>query len=134
MNIIDIINDFDVFDEKGNLVKYKHIIEYKVNDGYQDVSYTTGIFPYWSHKTKRVKTKSDASKYLINQTKDYILEFDNEIAVFKLTIKVNECQEWVKITQSLSKDKINLTKFVTILVTKLKTKSDELSRDNSCSF
>ena len=134
MNIIEIVNEFDVFDEKGNLVKYKHIIEHKINQGYQDVSYTTGFFGYWSYKTKQVKVTSDASKYLINETKDFRLEFDNEIAVFKLTIKVNECWEWVKITQSLAKDKLGLTKFITRLVNKVRNADEQLSRNSSSLF
>jgi hypothetical protein len=134
MNIIEIVNEFDVFDEKGNLVKYNHLTENKINEGYQDVTYTTGIFPYWTTKTKRVKVRSDASKYLIKQTKDFILEFDNEIAVFKLTIKVNECWEWVTITQSLSKDKLGLTKFITKLVNKVRNTDEQLSRNSSSYF
>lgn len=133
MNIIEIVNEFDVFDEKGKLVKYNHIIDYKLSQGYQDVTYTTGFFPYWSSKTKKVKVTSDASKYLINDTKDFRLEFDNEIAVFKLTIKINECWEWVKITQSASKDKLTLTTFVTRLVKKVR-KVDEQYRNHSSHF
>jgi hypothetical protein len=134
MNIIEIVNEFDVFDEKGNLVKYNHLTENKINEGYQDVTYTTGIFPYWTTKTKRVKVRSDASKYLINETKDFRLEFDNEIAVFKLTIKVNECSEWVKITQSSTKDKLGLTKFITRLVNKVRNTDEQLSRNSSSYF
>ena len=133
MNIIEIVNEFDVFDEKGKIVKYLHVTEHKVNQGYQDVTYTTGIFPYWSSKTKKVKTTSDASKYLINETKDFRLEFNNEIAVFKLTIKVGECLEWVKITKEASKDKIGLTKFI-IQVLKKVRKSDEQYRNHSSHF
>lgn len=133
MNIIEIVNEFDVFDEKGNIVKYLHITEPKLNQGYQYITYTTGIFPYWSTKTKRIKTTSDGSKYLINDTKYFRLEFDNETAVFKLTIKVNECWEWVKITQSLSKDKLGLTKFITQLVKKVRN-SDEQYRNPSSHF
>jgi hypothetical protein len=134
MNIIEIVNEFDVFDEKGKLVKYLHITEPKLNQGYQDVTYTTGIFPYWSTKTKRIKTTSDGSKYLINETKDFRLEFDNEIRVFKLTIKVNECWEWIKITQSLSKDKLGLTKFITQLVNKVRKSDEQFSRNSSSHF
>ena len=133
MNIIEIVNEFDIFDEKGKIVKYNHITEHKINQGYQDVTYSTGSFPYWSTKTKRVKTTSDGSKYLINETKDFRLEFDNEIAVFKLTIKVNECWEWVRITQHATKDKIELTKYITQLVKKVR-KSDEQYRDLSSYF
>ena len=133
MNIIEIVNEFDVFDEKGNIVKYLHITEPKLNQGYQYITYTTGIFPCWSTKTKRIKTTSDGSKYLINDTKYFRLEFDNETAVFKLTIKVNECWEWVKITQSLSKDKLGLTKFITQLVKKVRN-SDEQYRNPSSHF
>lgn len=133
MNIIEIVNEFDVFDEKGKLVKYLHITEPKLNQGYQNITYTTGIFPYWSTKTKRIKTTSDGSKYLINDTKDFRLEFDNETAVFKLTIKVNECWEWVKITQSASKDKLALTTFITYLVKKVR-EVDEQYRNHSSHF
>ena len=133
MNIIEIVNEFDIFDEKGNLVKYNRIVEHKLNEGYQDITYTTGIFPYWSTKTKRIKTTSDGSKYLINDTKDFRLEFDNEIGVFKLTIKVNECWEWVKITQSASKDKLALTTFITKLVKKVR-EVDEQYRNHSSHF
>jgi len=134
MNIIEIVNEFDVFDEKGNLVKYNHLTENKINEGYQDVTYTTGIFPYWTTKTKRVKVRSDASKYLIKQTKDFILEFDNEIRMFKLTIKINECSEWVKISQYSTKDKLGLTKFITRLVNKVKKVDEQLSRNSSSHF
>jgi len=134
MNIIEIVNEFDIFDEKGKLVKYNHITEHKVNEGYQTVTYNTGFFPYWRTKTKQVKTVSDGSKYLINETKDFRLEFDNEIAVFKLTIKVNECYEWVKITQYSSKDKLGLTKFITRLVNKVRKSDEQLSRDHSSHF
>jgi hypothetical protein len=134
MNIIEIVNEFDVFDEKGKLVKYLHITEPKLNQGYQDITYTEGIFPLWSTKTKRVKTTSDGSKYLINETKDFRLEFDNEIRVFKLTIKVNECGEWIKITQSLSKDKLGLTKFITQLVNKVRKSDEQFSRNSSSHF
>lgn len=133
MNIIEIVNEFDIFDEKGKLVKYNHITEHKLNEGYQTVTYNTGFFPYWRTKTKQVKTVSDGSKYLINETKDFRLEFDNEILVFKLTINVNECSEWVKITQSTTKDKIGLTKYITQLVKKVR-KSDEYHRDHSSYF
>ena len=133
MNIIEIVNEFDVFDEKGNIVKYLHVTEPKLNEGYQDVTYTTGFFGYWSYKTKKVKVTSDASKYLINETKNFRLEFDNEIGVFKLTIKVNECWEWVKITQSTSKDKLALTAFITQLVKKVRN-SDEQYRNPSSHF
>jgi len=133
MNIIEIVNEFDVFDEKGKLVKYIHITEPKLNQGYQDITYTTGIFPLWSTKIKRVKTTSDGSKYLINETKDFRLEFDNEIAVFKLTIKVGECLEWVKITKEASKDKIGLTQFI-IQVLKKVRKVDEQYRNHSSYF
>ena len=133
MNIIEIVNEFDVFDEKGKLVKYLHITEPKLNQGYQDITYTEGIFPLWSTKTKRVKTTSDGSKYLINETKDFRLEFDNEIAVFKLTIKVGECLEWVKITKEASKDKIGLTQFI-IQVLKKVRKVDEQYRNHSSHF
>ena len=134
MHIIEIVNEFDIFDEKGKLVKYNHIIEHKVNSGYQDVTYSTGFFPYWRTKTKQVKTVSDGSKYLINETKDFRLEFDNEIAVFKLTIKVNDCWECVKITQSSSKDIIGLTKYITQLVKKVRNSDEQLSRDHSSHF
>ena len=133
MNIIEIVNEFDIFDEKGKLVKYLHVTEPKLNQGYQTITYNTGVFPYWRTQTKRVKTSSDASRYLINETKDFRLEFDNEIAVFKLTIKVNECCEWVKITKEASKDKIILTKFITQLVKKVR-KLDEYYRDHSSHF
>jgi len=134
MNIIEIVNEFDIFDEKGKLVKYLHVTDPKLNQGYQTVTYNTGFFPYWSSKTKQIKVTSDGSKYLINETKDFRLEFDNEIAVFKLTIKVNECSEWVKITQSSSKDKLGLTKFITRLVNKVKKSDEQLSRNSSSHF
>ena len=133
MNIIEIVNEFDVFDEKGKLVKYLHVTEPKLNQGYQTITYNTGFFPYWRTQTKRVKTSSDASKYLISETKDFRLEFDNEIRIFKLTIKVNKCSEWVKITNGLVKDKLELTKYITHLVKKVR-KSDEYYRDHSSHF
>ena len=134
MNIIEIVNEFDVFDEKGNLVKYNHMIENKINQGYQDVTYSTGIFPYWKTNTKKVRVRSDASKYLIKQTKDFILEFDNEIRMFKLTIKINECSEWVKISQYSTKDKLGLTKFITRLVNKVRKVDEQLRRNSSSHF
>ena len=133
MDILEIVNEFDVFDEKGKLVKYLHVTEPKLNQGYQTITYNTGLFPFWRTQTKRVKTSSDASKYLINETKDFRLEFDNEIVVFKLTIKVNECCEWVKITKDASKDKIGLTKFI-IQVLKKVRKVDEQYRNHSSHF
>ena len=134
MNIIEIVNEFDVFDEEGKLVKYIHVTEPKLNQGYQTITYNTGGFPYWRTETKRVKKSSDGSKYLIKETKDFRLEFDNEISVFKLAIKVNECSEWTKITQESSKDIIGLTAFITRLVNKVRKVDEQLSRNSSSSF
>ena len=131
MNIKKIIDSFDVVDEKGELKKFNHVSESKLEKYEKTISRNIGSFLYPNYVTQKFPAIADNSIYLIDEDDDFKLIYDKGIAMFDLTVKKGILvSESIKLSLSLTKNKEDLTRVIELLIHKL----NEPNRNNSSSL